>query len=279
MGKEMRDMKDNIYKDKDGNYVLKDLTHLRDIKPDNDEYRSKESQSQGLDRALEDIEAQIEKKSRNWISWDTKELEAQRDALRAEKEEAERRMKEIEQEEKDKNKDEADKPGTWVFTAILNNTFPQVFEDYGMDVVKESLVKDLYAINMLLITEMTNHSENNLFFKVITKALGFEKNQKQNNKNKYSELRNKYLGMYSPARAKIIANTPVVADEIRIGLMSVLTEINNRFPNYFSPPIKDMINIYSSSNQSLKYTANTTIILDSAQKSNNIYYRMLSRSN
>jgi hypothetical protein len=276
MGKEMPDMRDNLYKDDKGNYVLKDLTHLRDAKPDNDEYRSTENKSRDLDKSLEDIEIQIEKKSRNWISWDTKELEAQRDELRSQKEEAERNLRELEEAEKNKDKEE-EKPGTWVFTAVLQESFGGVFEKYGIEYVKQALVKDLYAINMLLITELTDSSEINLFYKVITEALGFEKGNNLGNKNKYSQLRNKYIGMYSPSRAKKIANTPIISDEIRIGLMSIFAEIDQRFPEYFSMPIKEMIDQYSKSNGSLKYTTNTIKILDSSLKNNNKYYRMLSR--
>ncbi len=275
--KVMPDYKDNVYIDENGRPVIRDLTHLRDAPPTSDAYKAIETQSDDLDNRLRQLDEDIEKKSRSWINWNTKELEAEKEALEKEKEETQKKLREIEEAEKQKNDEETEKPGTWVFTAILHKTFPDVFNKYGVEFVKNTLVKDLYAINMLIITQMTEQGENNMFFKALSDGLGFQKNEHLQNKNKYTQLRNKYLGMYSKSRAELIANTPVISDEIRVGLMSVFYTIDLRFPNYFSEPIKEMITSYSNTNQSLRYTANSIKLLNSAKSSKNRYYKLLSR--
>ena len=268
-GVTMGDAKANTYRDSNGKLVLKDLTHI-ELTPLTPGIIYDENYHETITDQKAELIEEIKRVGKKWFDNDTSKLEEQLRAI----EEQERHI-ELEKNRKDLEVEESkEKEGTWIFTAVLKNNFPEVFEKFGPEVVKNNLVKDLYAINMLIITQIMNYDDSNTskFVKLLYPDINV-----MLIKLGYKNLRERYIKLHSQKRADIISNTPILKDEILTGLMSILCSINLVNPNYFSPSIKEMLRLYTVSDKSLKYVQNVIKLIESADSKNNIYLKMINK--
>ncbi|MGL4758021.1 MAG: hypothetical protein ACRCXZ_01685 [Patescibacteria group bacterium] len=255
-GYSVSDARNNILLDENGNPYIHDLTHLRKAPESaarDNEYKQYKRDIEKSLSTLETLEKQREEKAnRRFLSRDTTELdiliEAEKEKLRNSKNSQSLREEEL-------RKEEEEKKGTWIFTAVLEKNFPKIFESFGSAEVKDLLVKQLYPINMLVIS--TNIENNTLFGKLL-KNIFTDKNLVP----KYKEMRGKYLDLYTKKRADLASSMPVFKDEVLVGLMSIFAAIDDQNPRYFSQPLKQMIQEYKDSNKSLRYYSNFVKILN-----------------